>query len=140
MSKTTRSAAEGLGAGIVASVGLAVVKMLATDLSPLTIANIAGLAATFGLVYGIVNAWVREDTQQNPWAQAALGTLFGAALYAVHFQLIARAAYPWFLDVPQYPQLAMHALAFGLPLGLIYAGFEWRVHTVPRNRPVYASR
>jgi hypothetical protein len=145
MSKTTRSAREGIEVGILAGLVLATAELIAGPVTANELLRIGipihlGLSAAFGLIYGLINSQVSEDVQQNPWAQAAIGIAFGAAIYALDFQGVARFAYPWLLDVPQLPQLAMHALAFGLPLGLIYAAIEWRVHTVPKHRPVYAAR
>lgn len=169
MSKATRCAKEGLEVGLLAGIVFAGVQALvamAMGVSPWTPVRMAaslvlgpsaldasvsevlrvgpvvhlGLSAAFGLLYGIISSLSSEDVQQNPWVQAITGLIFGAALYVIDLQLIARVAYPWLLDAPQPAQLAMHALGFGLPLGLLYAAVEWRVHTVPRYRPVYAAR
>jgi hypothetical protein len=74
----------------------------------------------------------RRRTQTSGWSQAAIGIIYGVALHVVNFHVIARAAYPWFLDANQYMQLVMHALAYGLPLGLLYALAERRAHPIGR--------
>lgn len=169
MSKATRCAKEGLEVGLLAGIvfaGVQVVVAVAMGMSPWAPLRMAasvvlgetaldasvsevlrvgpvvhlGLSAAFGVLYGITSSLSSEDIQQNPWVQAITGLVFGAALYVIDFQLIARVVYPWLLDAPQLAQLAMHAFGFGLPLGLLYAAVEWRVHTVPRYRPVYAAR
>ncbi len=100
------------------------------------------LSGAFGLVYGLVNSACSQRTRANGWAQAGIGLVFGAMLYVVNFQVVARIGYPWFLDAPQVLQMAMHAMSYGLPLGLMYAAAEHRVGgVVPRGRmPAYAGR
>jgi hypothetical protein len=91
------------------------------------------LAAVFGLLYGLLNARVPTPTQTDWGKQAGLGVAFGAVLWIVNFQIIARIFFPWFLEAPQFLQLLAHALVYGLPLGLMYAGAERRVHRVQRQ-------
>lgn len=88
------------------------------------------LSAIFGLTYGLFNAQLSDDTETSYGRQAGLGVLFGGVLWFVNFQIIARIAYPWFLDAPQGLQAMMHAVFFGLPLGLMYAAGERRAHHV----------
>lgn len=95
------------------------------------------LSAGFGLVYGLVNSRLSIETQTNWARQAGIGLLFGAALWLVNFQIISRVLYPWFLMAPQFLQMMMHAIFFGLPLGLMYAGAERRVRHI-RKAPVPA--
>lgn len=90
------------------------------------------LSAGFGLIYGIVNARLSSKTETSWGRQTALGLLFGAMLWLVNFQIVARILYPWFLTTPQLLQMAMHAMFFGLPLGLMYAAAERRVQHVHR--------
>lgn len=86
------------------------------------------LSAAFGLVYGAVNARFSAETQTHWGRQAGLGLLFGVVLWLVNFQIIARIFYPWFLMTPQFLQMSLHALFFGLPLALMYAGAERQAH------------
>lgn len=91
-----------------------------------TFAHLA-LSALFGLVYTGINGRFSEESRTRWGRQALIGLSFGIALWLVNFQIIARLIYPWFLMTPQFLQMAMHAMAFGLPLGLFYAGAERRV-------------
>jgi len=155
-----RSAKEGLGFGIIAGLVLAIAEMCAAgiagypplapyrfaaslvygarglDATPLNTAIAVGaivhlvLSALFGLIYGAINSRASVSTRVRTDRQAAEGLLFGAALWLVNFQLIARAGFPWFLGTSQLIQLAMHAVFYGLPLGLMYAAAERRVHPV----------
>ena len=49
-----------------------------------------GLSALYGLIYGLINARLSAETQTNWGRQAGLGLLFGAMLWLVNFQIIAR--------------------------------------------------
>lgn len=86
------------------------------------------LSTLFGALYGMVNATFSKETETSYARQAGLGLLFGAGLWIVNFQIIARIAYPWFLDeTSQGLQVVLHAVAFGLPLALMYTLAERRV-------------
>ena len=156
VSTTKRSFYEGVGFGVIAGVIFAVMEIIAAAamgmplLMPLrmfasvllgqdammtanlssvvavgVIAHLA-LSAIFGAIYGLLDARLPGQTQRSYGRQAIYGLLFGAALWFVNFQIIARIAYPWFLDAPQFLQVALHAICFGLPLGLFYAAGERR--------------
>lgn len=101
------------------------------------------LSALFGIVYVKLNERRAVPTHRDFTQHASMGLLFGAALYLVIFQGFARFLYPWFLEAPQMTQLIMHALFFGLPLGLTYTVFERRLgHRRPalRRRHAHAGR
>jgi hypothetical protein len=101
-----------------------------------TIAHLA-LSAVSGIVYGLVSSRLSEATRTSFGRQAGIGILFGVAVWFVNFQIIGRVLYPWFLASPQFPQALMHGLFFGLPLALIYAASERRVHApTPATRTV----
>lgn len=91
-----------------------------------------GLSAVFGLIYGLINSQLSTETQTNWGREVGLGLLFGACLWLVNFQVVARLFYPWFLTAPQFLQMMMHAVFFGLPLSLMFAGAERRVHHIRR--------
>lgn len=97
---------------------------------PLVVGTIAHLvlSAVFGIVYGLLAARTSEATKTSFGRQAGLGILFGLVVWLVNFHIIARVLYPWFLGAPQFLQAMMHGLFFGLPLALIYAASERRVH------------
>jgi hypothetical protein len=162
VSTTKRSLYEGIGYGIVAGAIFAVIEVIGSAamgmpaLAPLRMfasilwgqeamtATAIGsvvlvgalvhvvLSAIFGAIYGLIDSRFSDLTQRNYGRQAAYGLLFGAALWFVNFQIIARLAFPWFLDAPQFMQLMLHAVCFGLPLGLMYAASER--HTARQSR------
>ncbi len=84
------------------------------------------LAGLFGLIYGLINTRLPLEAHTNAGTQTVLGLVFGAAIWILNFQIIARVAYPWFLDLPQFMQFLLHAVLFGVPLGLLYAAAERR--------------
>jgi hypothetical protein len=89
------------------------------------------LSAAFGAVYGLIEERMREGYRRNLATQAVFGMVFGVALWLVNFQIVARILYPWFLMTPQGIQMMIHALAFGLPLGLLFGAWERAEHRVP---------
>lgn len=93
------------------------------------------LSAGFGLVYGLINGALSGETRGNLARQSAIGLAFGALVFVFNFQIVARILYPWFLNAPQLLQLMMHALFFGLPLGLMYGARERRVRRVEVEAP-----
>jgi len=68
----------------------------------------------------------REDRRPSLELHSMLGIGYGLVLWLINFQLLGRVVYPWLLELPQLPIAALHALAFGLPLGLVYGKFESR--------------
>lgn len=158
--QSKRSAKEGIGFGIIAGIIFAIMEIAAAAIlgnPPLTpvrmfasvvlgksamqtaslgsvvvvgLAAHLALSAFFGLIYGLVNAGLSRETETSWGRQTGLGLLFGVLIWAVNFQIIARILYPWFLTAPQFMQMAMHAMFFGLPLGLMYAAAERRVQHV----------
>lgn len=165
-----RGALEGIGFGLIAGVIMAVAFVVAEAAMgnpPLTpfrlIASLAygeaalttrsigdclvmgsvihfSLSALFGLIYGLICSALSADLQTSWAKQAAIGVGYGAVLWLMNFQLIARWRFPWLLDRPQFMILLVHALAFGLPLALMYVASERRAHHLPTGglppRPV----
>lgn len=80
-----------------------------------------GFSALWGFAYSFIDARLSPELRMSWWAQAAVGALFGLFIWLVDFQVVARAFYPWFLEAPQFLQAVLHALCFGLPLGLVFA-------------------
>jgi hypothetical protein len=76
------------------------------------------LSALFGLLWGATAKSVSRGIRDDWGAHAVASMIYGLLLWLVNFQVIARVVYPWFLGTSQLAQLALHALAFGLPLGL----------------------
>lgn len=93
------------------------------------------LSTAFGFVYGLLNGGATAATRRGWARQAAQGAGFGLVLWLVDMQIIARALYPWMLQLPQRGELLLHVVAFGLPLGLMYAATTRRTRlliVVPR--------
>lgn len=164
-----RGAKEGLGYGVIAGIVFAFAEMLASvvmgntafmpfrmfasvvlgqdalDATPLGTALLAGtlvhlaLSAAFGALYGVILAQLSPRSQTSSARQIGMGLLYGAVLWLVNFQIIARLAYPWFLGAPQLLQALLHALFFGLPLGQMIAGAERRSRRVIGARAIPAS-
>ncbi|MDC0711649.1 hypothetical protein POL68_24485 [Stigmatella sp. ncwal1] len=155
-SKTPWSAKNGLGFGLVAGLVFALAECLASLFGgtgvleplryaasvalgsralmdmPLGLTAIAGLgihlvlSAFFGLAYSLVDARMAVDLRPQGTHQSAMGMLFALGVWVVTFQFISRGYYPWFLSVPQFFQLVLHAVFYGLPLGLLFAAAERR--------------
>jgi len=82
---------------------------------PLGLAIHAVLSAGFGVAFGLLARALRW----SPLAVAAAGVLFGAALYVVNSQFIARLGFPWFLDANQPFELVVHVV-FGSLVALAF--------------------
>ncbi len=79
------------------------------------------LAGLYGWIYGAVHRAAAPATRASWGVQAVAGAAFGLLLWLVNLQGVARAAYPWFLEGSQVAQALLHALAYGAPLGLLFA-------------------
>lgn len=88
------------------------------------------LSAAFGAAYGLFNAWMPEAWRRHFSDQAALGCLFGFAVFAVTYLVVGPARFPWVVAPPLALQALLHALAFGGVIGLLYARAERRVPVV----------
>jgi hypothetical protein len=162
-----RSAKEGYAFGIVAGIVFALAEIItagitanppllpfrmfasvvmgeeAIGFTPLGTAVVVGtvchviLSALFGTIYGVLNSRLPPRAQTNPNSQVGIGLAYGAALWFVNFQLIAPLGYPWFLDTPQIHQIVLHAVFFGLPLGIMYGAAERHVRQLgpPATQP-----
>ncbi len=85
-----------------------------------------GLSAFFGLAYSLIDARLSPELRPKVSHQTAVGMLFTIGVWLVTFQFVARGYYPWFLGTSQFFQLLMHALFYGVPLGLLFAVAERR--------------
>lgn len=163
MSDVTRSAKEGLGFGLIAGVVFAIAQVAATVIAgepaivafrtlasvwlgpeALTVtpaATATGIAiighlylsAMYGLFYGLYNSALTLPTRRSIGRQAVIGPLFGVMLWLVNLNVFARYRYPWLIELSPAPQAFLHAVFFGLPLGLLYATAERRA--IPAQRP-----
>ncbi len=157
---TSRSVKEGLGFGLLAGIFLGVMEVVGSTIMgnpplmpvrmfasvvlgetalmqtpaataiPIGVIVHLALSAMFGVIYGLASSRLSTATETSYGRQAAIGLGFGAMLWLVDFQIIGRIAFPWFLNAPQFLQMAMHAMFFGLPLGLMYAAGERHAHHV----------
>jgi len=82
------------------------------------------IAVMFGFAYGVANSQIAWSLRVRGARQAVMGVAFGTLIWLLDFQFIARLFYPWMLEHSQLVQWALHALAFGLPLGLLFAERE----------------
>ncbi|WP_373047687.1 hypothetical protein [Vulgatibacter sp.] len=76
------------------------------------------LSALFGLIWGATAKSVSRGIRDSWGAHAVAAMIYGLVIWLVNFQVIARVVYPWFLQTNALAQILLHALAFGLPLGL----------------------
>ncbi|MFP2924527.1 hypothetical protein ACLESO_04785 [Pyxidicoccus sp. 3LG] len=84
------------------------------------------LSAIAGLAYSLLDAMLPPDGRGRWEFQSAVGMLFGILVWLVSFQFVGRGYYPWFLEVPQFPQIVLHAVFLGLPLSLLFTAAERR--------------
>ncbi len=84
-----------------------------------------GLSLLFGMVFALGVTLLRLP--QRPLMLLGAGLAYGLALYVVNFQIIARAAFPWFVN-PNGPnqvfELWIHPVAYGLLLVPFLLGFR----------------
>jgi hypothetical protein len=95
------------------------------------VAHVA-LSGAFGIVYSLVNQRFSVATQTQFGQQAGIGLIAGTLLWFGNFQIVGRLLYPWFLRQPQLPAMLMHAVSFGLPLGLFYAAAKRKARHIGR--------
>ena len=151
MADVSRSVHQGVGSGLLAGATFAAAQVIAAithgdpavvafrrsasvllgpaalTTTPSAIAVVVGLIAhaylstMYGLSYGVYSSALSATTRRSASRQAALGALYGVALWLVNLELFARIVFPWLLAVSQPVQVFLHAVCFGLPLGLRYA-------------------
>ncbi|MBX3472222.1 MAG: hypothetical protein KF878_35670 [Planctomycetes bacterium] len=80
------------------------------------------LAALYGWIYGAIHRVASPAAQRSFGLQALGGATFGLALWVVNVQIVARGLYPWVLERDPWVQALLHVAAFGVPLGLLFAG------------------
>lgn len=169
MSDVSRSVHQGVGSGLLAGAVFAAGQVIAAittgdpaviafrrsasvllgpaalTTTPTAIAIVVGLIAhaylstMYGLSYGIYSSVLATSTRCSTRRQAAIGALYGVALWLVNLELFARIVFPWLLAVSQPVQVFLHAVCFGLPLGLRHAAAERDAHQAPRLPVAIAS-
>jgi hypothetical protein len=111
----------------------------AFDESSLAVAVPIGLIAhfslvlTYGFLYGLMSSDARISTRLNARREAGLGALFGAGIWLINFQLVARLFYPWLFETNQIAQLVLHVGAFGATLALLLRRQERKRIAVTRT-------
>lgn len=85
------------------------------------------LSSVYGMIYGWFTNRLSSENRASWARQGAIGVVYGIVLWVVNFQIIARLAYPWFLEANQVLQALVHALFYGLPVGLVTCAAERRV-------------
>jgi hypothetical protein len=91
------------------------------------------LSALYGLLYGIYNSALTPATRSSVPRQALLGPLYGTLLWLANSYLFVPYYYPWLVTGSHLPQLVLHVLAYGLPLGLLYGSAEHHVERTSRD-------
>lgn len=170
MSDVSRSVQQGVGSGLRAGAVFAAAQVIAAvttgdpaviafrrsasvllgpaalTTTPTAIAVVVGLIAhaylstMYGLSYGVYNSALSAPTRCSVPRQAAIGALYGVALWLVNLELFARIVFPWLLAVSQPVQVFLHAVCFGLPLGLRYAAAARDAHQTPQLPVAIAYR
>jgi hypothetical protein len=97
------------------------------------------LSAAFGVAFVLINGALSARLRTGWLSQALLGMGFGALLWIVNVQLIGRALFPWFSELPQGMLLFAQVVGFGLPLGLLHAHARGRSRLAGRPREVRRS-
>jgi hypothetical protein len=87
------------------------------------------LSALYGLFYGAYCSALTMRSRRSIARQSVVGLIYGAILWLINFRVAAPAGFPWMLEIAAVLQLVMHALWFGLPLGVLYATAERRAVT-----------
>jgi hypothetical protein len=82
------------------------------------------IAIMFGFAYGVFSSQLSWAKRVRGPLQALLGVGFGTAVWLINFQFIGRLFYPWMFEHSQVAQWLIHAVGFGLPLGLLLAEQE----------------
>jgi hypothetical protein len=111
-----------------ASVLLGPDALATTPAAAVVVIGLAGhlcLSAMYGVCYGAYCSTLSLAARSSLRRQAALGSLYGALLWFINIELLARYRYPWLVDRLGLGlglgQLVLHAVCFGLCLGIRYA-------------------
>lgn len=93
----------------------------------------------YGLLFGLTHQRFIHTEWMKNWHRLALGCAFGLMVWAINFQLIARALYPWFLHFIQSIIAVIHVAFYGLPLAMMYIRRDRRAtQRAQRSAPGHA--
>jgi hypothetical protein len=103
---------------------------------PISVLVHFSLVTTYGFLYGLMSSDARLSTRLDARREAGLGALFGAGIWLINFQLVARLFYPWIFATNQLAQFVLH-VGFGVLLAMLFRRKEQRRIAVARiaNRP-----
>lgn len=76
------------------------------------------LSVAFAVIWAAAVRVVPPDIRHSYAAHTAAAMIYSLLLWILNFQIIARVAYPWLVGHFEVAQLVIHAVAYGLPLGL----------------------
>ncbi len=91
------------------------------------------LSVAFAVIWAAIVRHAPADIRHSYAAHTAAAMIYGLVLWVVNFQLVARVAYPWLTGQMEVAQLTIHAVAYGLPLGLFLTK---RIAWMEPRRPV----
>jgi len=94
------------------------------------------LSAMYGVYYGAYCSMLSLATRSSFRRQAIIGAFYGALLWFINVELVARCRYPWLTALSGVGQLALHAACFGMALGLRYAAEQRLDHPVAYAAPL----
>lgn len=77
------------------------------------------LAAAYGAMYGVFIRYRARETRTSFAREAGLGMLYGLMIWAFDFYVVGAALFPWFLEASPLEQALLHAVGYGLPLGVL---------------------
>lgn len=85
---------------------------------------LAVLGVLFGALYAALVGRLGARVEGRYGIHAGLGALYGLALWALNEQILGRLFFPWLLQGNWLVDALVHALFFGVPLGLVVAGWQ----------------
>ena len=78
------------------------------------------LSILFGMLWAAAaRGW--PSVRDSIGSHTALSSLFGVLVWLLNVQLVARGLFPWLMPYSSFTLMLLHALAYGLPLGLYVA-------------------
>lgn len=98
----------------------------ATSLSlvlPVAIIAHFAIAAFWGAIFGLIAGSIRGFGSIGAFALA--GVVFGTLVWLIDFYVLAPLFWSWFIETNALGQFILHALFYGLPLGL-WLGYATR--------------
>jgi hypothetical protein len=82
------------------------------------------LSCAWGGLYSTLMGTLWRRGRMRLGVESLAGMAFGSMIWLVNFHVIGRLIFPWFLETPQFQQWVIHALFYGLPLGVTLTALE----------------